>query len=126
MVSTRSALSLAAARPRSHVRAVTCTGSVSELSGSVKDAQIDHFVVAASVDRATWFFNSRRVVGVRADAQGRYTIRNLPPGEYRIAAAADLEQGEWFDPPVLDRLLASAIAITITGVEKKTLELTIR
>ena len=39
------------------------------------------------------------------DAQGRYSIRNLPPGEYRVAAALDLEQGEWFDPAVLERLL---------------------
>ena len=42
--------------------------------------------------------------------QGRYAIRNLPPGEYRIVATADLEQSEWFDPAVLERLLAGGDA----------------
>jgi len=108
----------------------TFADAASDLSGTVKDAQgnaaLDAFIVVFSTDRTTWFFNSRRVVGVRYDAQGRYSIRNLPPGEYRIAAAADLEQGGWFDPAVLERLLASAAAIAITGAEKKIHDLVIR
>jgi Carboxypeptidase regulatory-like domain len=108
----------------------TFADAASELSGTVRDAQgniaADAVIVAFSTDRATWFFNSRRVAGVRPDAQGRYAIRNLPPGEYRIAATADLEQMEWFDPTVLERLLPSAATITITGVEKKTHDLVIR
>jgi hypothetical protein len=108
----------------------TLADTASEVSGVVKDAQgnavTDHFVVAASTDRSTWFFNSRRVVGVRPDLQGRYAIRNLPPGEYRIVAAADLEPGEWFDPAVLQRLLPAAEPFTIAGVEKQTRDLVIR
>jgi uncharacterized protein (DUF2141 family) len=109
---------------------VTFTDSASELTGTITDAKgnvaADQVIVVFSTDRSTWFLNSRRVAGVRPDAQGRYTIRNLPPGEYRIAAAADLEQMEWFDPAVLERLLPTAAALTITGVEKKTHDLTMR
>ena len=108
----------------------TFADSASELSGNDQGRAgkrgPDQVIVVFSTDRSTWFFNSRRVAGVRPDAQGRYSIRNLPPGEYRIVATADLEHGEWFDPTVLERLLPSAAAITFTGVEKKTHDLVIR
>jgi hypothetical protein len=83
-------------------------------------------VVAFPVDRAGWFRNSRRVAGVRSDGAGRYTIRNLPPGEYRLAAAMDLDPGEWFDPAVLERLLPIALPLTIADVERRTIDLAIR
>ena len=106
---------------------VTLSDRASELSGTVTDAQdtptLDPYVIVFSVDRGTWFSNSRRVVGVKPDREGRYAIRNLPPGEYRVALATDFEQGEWFDPAVLETLLATATPLTITGAEKTTLNL---
>lgn len=108
----------------------TFTDQASEISGTVKDAQgsavADLFVVVFSADRTSWFFNSRRVAGVRVDAEGRFTIRNLPPGEYRVIATDDLEMNEWFDAAVLERLAAAAIPLTVAGVDKKTIELTPR
>jgi hypothetical protein len=108
----------------------TFTDQVSEMSGTVKDAQgsaaTDLFVVLFSPDRASWFFNSRRVAAVRVDSEGRFVIRNVPPGEYRAIATADLEPNEWFDTAVLERLAATATPITITDVEKKTVDLTVR
>lgn len=109
---------------------LTLTDQVSEVAGTVTDRlgnpAAAHYVVAFSTERSAWFFNSRRVAGVRPNPQGRYAIRNLPPGTYRIVASADIEQNEWFDPAVLDRLLPAAATITITGDEKKTHDLTIR
>ena len=55
-------------------------------------------VIAFSTDRGSWFFNSRRIAAVRADAQGRYSLRNLPPGAYFVLQTDELEHGEWFDP----------------------------
>jgi hypothetical protein len=108
----------------------TFTDQASELAGVVKDAQgrpaSELFVVVFSSDRSSWFVNSRRVAGVRVDAEGRYTIRNLPPGEYRAVATADVEQGEWSDLTVLERLAAGATPLTIAGVEKKTVDLIVR
>ena len=109
---------------------VTFTDQASELSGTVRDAAgavaPEVFVVVFGADRGSWFFNSRRIAAVRTDPQGRYTIRNLPPGEYRVAAATDLEQGEWFDPAVLDDLAATAISLTVSGVEQKVFDVSIR
>jgi protocatechuate 3,4-dioxygenase beta subunit len=108
----------------------TLTDQASEISGTVKDAHgaaaVDPLVVVFSTDRALWFFNSRRVAAVRVDGDGRYTIRNLPPGEYRAVATADLEQNDWFDPAVLERLAPAATPLSIAGVEKKTIDLTVR
>ena len=44
----------------------------------------------------------------------------------RIAAVTDIDQGEWLDPLVLERLLPAAVSLTIVGPEKKTVDLTIR
>jgi hypothetical protein len=73
---------------------VTFSDQASEVTGSVKDGSgtpvARGFVVIFSADRAHWFVNSRRVVAVAPDAHGRYSIRNLPPGDYRAAVALDL------------------------------------
>jgi hypothetical protein len=109
---------------------VTFTDGATEIAGTLTDtrgnAVPEMFVVAFSADRSAWFFNSRRVAGVRPDAQGRYAIRNLPAGGYRIVAVSDLDQGEWFDPAVLERLLPAATAVTLTTAEKKAHDLVVR
>ncbi len=107
----------------------TFTDQASEISGTVKDAQgaaaSDLFVVIFTADRASWFFNSRRVAAVRADPEGRFAIRNLPPGEYRAVATADLEQNEWFDPAVLERLLPAAPPSRSPGSKRRLTILTL-
>jgi hypothetical protein len=70
-------------------------------------------VVVFPVERRSWFFNSRRIAAVRPDLQGRYAVRNLPPGKYLIVARSDLDPLEWFDPGSLEKLAASAAALTI-------------
>ena len=109
---------------------ITLTDRASEIAGTLKDAQgapaPEAYAVAFSTDRSAWFFNSRRIAAVRPGRDGQFSIRNLPPGEYRVIAAVDLDQGEWFDPLVLERLLPSATPLTIAGPERKTLDLTIR
>jgi hypothetical protein len=52
-------------------------------------------------------------------------VRNLPPGDYRVAAA-DLDQGEWFDPAVLERLLPAATPVRVAGTERHTVDLVLR
>jgi phenylpyruvate tautomerase PptA (4-oxalocrotonate tautomerase family) len=78
-----------------------------------------HVVIVFDVDSASWFFNSRRVAGIRPDADGRYTIRNLPRGEYYVVAFDDVEQGEWYDPSLLQRLTGVSKRISFSDVEKK-------
>jgi hypothetical protein len=108
---------------------VTITDKASEISGMVTDAAgapaPELSVVVFGTDRRAWFFNSRRVAAVRPTREGHYTIRNLPPGDYRIAVA-DLDQGEWFDPAVLERLMTSSMPLTIAGPERTMIDLTVR
>ena len=109
---------------------ITFADRASDLSGSVTDAQSkpsrDGWVIAFSTNRQSWFSNSRRIAAVRPDVTGRYTIKNLPPGDYGVVVTRDLEQGEWFDPSVLERLLPAATPVTIVGTDKATLDLKLR
>ena len=108
----------------------TFADDASELSGTVSDGRgaplADGPIVVFAADRSSWFFNSRRIAALRTDPAGRYSVRNLPPGDYRVAAAGDLEPGEWYDPAALERLLPEAAAGTISGVGKTIVNLTVR
>jgi hypothetical protein len=109
---------------------VTLSDRASSVSGVVRDgkgmALADVFVIIFAADPSSRFFNSRRIAGVRTDGQGRYVVRNLPPGEYRAAAALDLEPGQWFDPELLRSLQRTAVPLTIAGVDSKILDLTLK
>ena len=108
----------------------TFADQASELSGTVSDERGAPLagvpIVVFSADRAYWFFNSRRLVPLQTDAAGRYSVRNLPPGDYRVVAAVDFEPGDWSDPAVLERLLPEAAAGKISGVEKTIVNLIVR
>ena len=50
----------------------------------------------------------------------------LAAGEYWAVAVQDLEEGEWGDSEVLDRLSAGAVKLTLADAEKKLQELRVR
>jgi len=109
---------------------VTLSDRASELSGRVSDgrgnAWLDGHIVVFSVDRDKWFFNSRRVAGARPNADGRYGVRNLPPGEYFLVAYDDILPNEWFDSALLARLAPRAARIRIDEYEQKTYDIIVR
>ena len=101
---------------------VTFSDRASELTGTVTDARgepVSGIVIAFTTTRTSWFFNSRRVAAARTDARGRYSIRNLPPGDYFVMQTDDLDQGEWFDPAVLERLIGDAARVALAEYEQK-------
>lgn len=108
---------------------VTFADDATELTGRVTDSTgnpaSNHVVIVFAVDSASWFFNSRRIVGIRPDAEGRYVIRNLPRGEYFVLAFDDVEQGEWYDPSLLQRLTGESKRISLGDVEKKSLDIVV-
>ena len=83
-------------------------------------------IVVFSADRSRWFFGSRRLAAVETAEDGRYVIRNLPPGEYRVVATTDLEDYQWFHPDVLERLLPHSTAVAIADAGTSKVDLTIR
>jgi hypothetical protein len=110
---------------------VALVAGVTELAGTLRDARgapaVDYTVVVFADDRVYWGPQSRRIQATRPNTDGGYVVRDLPAGEYRIAAAADLrlEPGDWFDPAVLDALRAASTRVTIGDGEKTRLDLTV-
>jgi hypothetical protein len=96
---------------------LTVTDKVTGLSGSVMDPTgkplYDATVIAAAADPQYWTPGSRRIVTSRPGPEGRYTFRNLPPGDYYLAVVTDLDPGGQFDPELL-KTLASGVRVTLT------------
>jgi sarcosine oxidase gamma subunit len=108
---------------------VIFTDRPTELSGTLQTPAgtptADYFIVVFATDKAFWLPSSRRNVSARPASSGKYSVRNLPPGEYFIVAVTDVEQGDWWDPTFLERLAPVATRFTLSEGEKKTLDLKI-
>jgi len=106
---------------------VMFTDRQSEVSGVLLDADghpaPEYFVIAFPSDRTRWLPQSRRIQSIRPATDGRFRVQNLPAGEYLIAAAADVEPGEWYDPSFLAQLVATATKVTVAEGEKQTQDL---
>ena len=109
---------------------ITFSDRASELSGTVRYASgstvTDEWVVVFSRDPRHWFHNSRRVAGIRPTPAGRYSVRNLPAGEYFVAVTNDLEFNEWFDPQALEQLAASAQLIRLDDYETRSHDVSVK
>ncbi len=110
----------------SDVRGVvaTFTGAHTELSGSLQTAAgvpaTDYFVVAFSPNRTFWRPASRRVLYTRPSTTGQFAFRDLPPGDYLLAALTDLEPTDLFDEAFLRQLVPGAVPVHLGEGEKKT------
>ena len=102
---------------------ITLTDRPAEVRGRIDGAATDYTVLLFSDNRAHWIPPSRRILTSRAASDGSFQFKNVPPGEYYMAALEDLEPGEWFDPALLQRVMSSAIKITIADGEKKVQDL---
>ena len=100
---------------------VTYTDKPTTLSGVVRDsggrAAPDYYILVFSSDRTHWTPGSRRVRMTRPGTDGSYSVKGLPPGEYFLAALADLETGEWNDPALLEQLVQSSAKVTLRDGE---------
>jgi carboxypeptidase family protein len=107
----------------------TFTDRPTEVSGTLQaptgTPTSDYFIIVFATDQTYWGASSRRTAMVRPSTNGRYTVRNLPPGEYFVAAVTDVEQGAWFDPAFLRALVQAATRIALTEGDRRTLDLKI-
>jgi hypothetical protein len=83
----------------------------------------DVFVVAFAADRSEWTLRGRRVQATRPGVDGQYSIADLPPGDYLLGAVTDIDQDDWQDPAVLERLVPASLKISIAEGEQKTQDL---
>ena len=95
----------------------------SELTGTIVDQRsqpvLDYNLIVYPADQRLWTPQSRRIQSTRPATDGRFTFRNLPPGDYRIAPVLDPEPGSWYDPAFLQQLDGTATRVSIAEGEKK-------
>lgn len=109
---------------------IIVTDKVSDLNGKVTtargDVTRDYTVVVFPDDPAKWAFPSRYVKTARADQQGQFRIRALPPDDRYLAVAVDyVEEGEGTDPQFLEQIKDRATRFTLADGEAKSLDLKI-
>jgi len=102
---------------------ITFTDRQTEFTGAVVNERnepvTDYTIVVYAADSRYWTGLSRRIQTSRPGTDGRFTFRNLPPGDYRLATVFDPEPGAWFDPAYLQELDGSSTRLTLTAGEKK-------
>jgi hypothetical protein len=105
----------------------TFSNQHTELSGRLQSAPNvpapEYFVVVFSPDRAVWRLGARRVQFTRPGTDGRFSFRDLPAGDYLIAALTDMEPTDLGDASFLERLIPGAVPIHLNEGEKKTQDL---
>ena len=105
---------------------VVMTDRITSLTGTVQSDRDrrDHNVIAFPDDPTKWASPSRFVRTIRADADGRFQIRGLPPGERYFVAALDyLEAGEEQDRQLLNRLRSRASSVTLGDGEQRSIQI---
>jgi hypothetical protein len=106
------------------------TNRTAELNGAVSTAagapSTDHTVLLFPAERTMWLPQSRRIRMVQPGKDGRYAIKGLPPGDYRVVALPGPEPGRESDPAWLSELFALSDAVRLAAGEARTLNITVR
>jgi protocatechuate 3,4-dioxygenase beta subunit len=109
---------------------VTFTDQQAELTGTITNDQgqpaPDYTIILYAADREFWSPGSRRIFSQRPGTDGRFTFRNMPAGDYKIAPVLDPEPGTWFDPAFLQQLDSAALRIPVAAGDKKVQNLRIQ
>ena len=103
---------------------VTLTDRPAEISGVLQNAAGEpapgYVLIVFSADRRFWVPRTRRTQQVRPDLNGRFIARDLPAGDYLVAAVTDVEDGQWNDPAFLAALAASSpVTIALAEGDRK-------
>ena len=112
-------------KPNQHVSGavITLTDRQTELSGLLSDGRgqpaTDYTLIVFPADQRFWVAGTRRIQTARPATDGRFILRNLPAGDYRIATVVDPEPGSWTDPAYLQQLEAVSLRVTLAPGEKK-------
>lgn len=106
---------------------VTVTDVAAEVSGTVRDGEGEPapgaLVVLAPLSPQFWMRTSRRLGLIRADEAGRYRIRGLPAGEYRVIASAELDEAEALRRDLLQQVMTIGVPLSLGELEVRVLDL---
>lgn len=73
-----------------------------------------------------WLPQSRPIRMVQPGKDGRYSMKGLPAGDYRVVAVMGPEPGRESDPAWLSELFALSAGVTLTAGDARTHNITIR
>ena len=107
---------------------IQLTDRVTEINGKVTtergEPTREYTVVVFPEDSAKWTYPSRYVRAARADQEGLFKIRGLPPEDRYLAVAVDyLEEGEGGDPQFLGDITERATRVSLGEGEVKAVDL---
>jgi Carboxypeptidase regulatory-like domain len=102
---------------------LTFTDRTTEITGTIVNERgepaPDYTIIVYPADRNFWTPGSRRISSQRPGTDGKFTFRNLPSGEYRVAPLLDPEPGTWYDPALLQQLDSTALRVPLAQGEQK-------
>jgi hypothetical protein len=102
---------------------ITFTDRRTELSGTLQTQAgtpaPEYYVMVMPADRAYWQPRSRRLVMTRPGLDGRFVIRDLPAGNYLLAALIDFDPDEWQAPEFLELVAPAALRLSLAEGEQK-------
>jgi hypothetical protein len=106
---------------------VVLTSQTTAVTGGVSDDRgqtiKDYTVVVFAEDSARWTAPTRFISSARPDQDGRFQVKDLPPGDYLAVALDYVQQGEWSDPAFLDRIKSQGTAFSLGWGQTKSLAL---
>jgi hypothetical protein len=109
---------------------VTFSDRHPELTGTLQSAAgqpaSEFFVIVFPTERRWWAPGSRRVRATRPASDGRFSVLDLPAGDYFVAALTDVEADEWKSATFLDQLIGAAVKVTIRDGERTFQDLRLR
>jgi protocatechuate 3,4-dioxygenase beta subunit len=100
------------------------SGTVTDF-GSQADASL--FVVVFPADSQAWqrgMLSGRRIRSARVSSTGTFTVSDLPPGAYYLAAIPEETLEHWQDPKVMTAIARVATRITLEAGSKTSYSLT--
>jgi 5-hydroxyisourate hydrolase-like protein (transthyretin family) len=108
---------------------LTFVDASQQVTGTLQDASgrpaPDYTIIVFAADKRFWLPQSRRIRTTRPGTDGRFTVTNLPVGEYRLAAVVDIATGEANDPAFLEQLMQASVPFTLAPGDRKVQDLRI-